>query len=369
MMTRVLIAPERFYPTMKAQAVAQAMARGLESVSREWELVLFPMGSGGSGTTELAVRLASGRLYHETLAIAPRRTRDVRWGLLPDGTAIFDARDALGSPDGPSQLNQAYVDSRPLGQMIQQLIARRPRRIVIALGDVLAADGGMGVLQHFGIKACDAANDVLGSGTQQLLRLHHVDFGDLTPPEVPLVALTDHTLTWNERVQQEDFRLDLIHGGLHLASERFRDLLADHVRVPLGEVEGSGGGGGLGMALAFLGAQFQCGAEYLAQLGALKSKLWDVDWVMTGTHTLGPHSATQAVGIVARHARDAGIPAIALTCDLRPGHLELLDLGLTGIYPVLDRVRNHKELHRTLPALIEHAAFRAGYWVQALSEP
>lgn len=368
-MTRVLIAPERFYPTMKAQAVAQAMVRGLQSVSNEWEYVVCPMASGGSGTTELAVRMARGRLYHEAITIGPRRTRDVRWGLLPDGTAIFDARDALGDPDGPSQLNQAYMDSRPLGQMIQRLLTRRPARIVIALGDVLAADGGMGLLQDFGVKACDADNDRLESGTRHLLRIHHVDFTELTPPQVPMIALTDQWVTWNERVQQDDFRLDLIHGGLHVAAERFRDLLADHIRVPLGEVEGTGVGGGLGMALAFLGAQFQFGADYLAHLGGLQSKIWEVDWVMTGARALGPGSVAQTVGIVARYARDAGVPAIALTTELHHGHTELLDLGLTGIYPVLDRPRNFKELHRGLPALIEHAAFRVGYWLQALSEP
>lgn len=366
---RVLVAPERFYPTMKAQAVAQAMVRGLERVSPHLDLFMYPLASGGSGTTDLAVRIGKGRMHHETIPVPNRRPRDVKWCLLPDGTALFDARDAMGAPDGPSQLNTAYTNSRPLGEMIQRLTDHRPSRIAVALGDVLAADGGMGLLQLFGVRPRDEDDEVLPSGTRPLLRLHHVDFTRMEPPSVPIVALTDQMMPWNERVQHEDFRLDLIHGGLLSASTRFVESLSDHIRVPLQEMPGTGVGGGLGMALAFLGAQFRSGADYLAELGGLREIMWNVDWVLTGSREIGRESITQTVGVAAHLARDAGIPAVALTTELGPGHVDLYDEGLIGIYSVLDRPRTQKEVHRTLPALVEKAAYRSGFWMQALSDP
>ncbi len=367
-MMRILVAPERFYPTMKAQAVAQAMTRGLQQVSPQYDILMYPLASGGSGTTDLAVRLAKGRIHHETIPVPNRRPREVKWGLLPDGTALFDAKDALGNPDGPSRLDKTYSDSLPLGLMIQHLLTYKPARIAIALGDVLAADGGMGLLQFFGVSALDQEGLELSSGTRSLLHLHAVDFSHLAPPAVPILGLTDIAITWNARVQQQDFRLDLIHGGLMSAAMRLVDLLAEHIRVPLAEMPGTGVGGGLGMALAFLGAQFQPGAEFLKELGHLRELMWNVDWVMTGTSELDDESVHQAAGVVALLAREAGVPAVALAVSLKAGYLRLYDAGLTGINSVLDRPRTEKDVQRALPALIEKASYRTGVWMESLSD-
>lgn len=365
---KILVAPERFYPAMKAQAVAQAMARGLERVSPHFNLIMYPLASGGMGTTDLAVRIAKGRMRQETILFNHHR-RDVKWAMLPDGTAIFDAREALGAPDGPSPLKHTDSDTSSLGDMIMRLLSYEPKQIAIALGDVLAADGGLGLLQKFGVRIYGEEGDVLPSGARQLLRVNSVSFGQLEPPPVPILALTDGHASWNNRVQQEDFRLDLIYGGLMGASERFGNMLAEHVLVPLPDIDGTGAGGGLGLALAFMGAQFREGAAYLAELGGLFEEMWHVDWVMTGSSVLGEASMDQAVGTAARLARDAGTPAVALAIELTRGHARLYDEGLSGLYSVLDRPRPAKDVLRMLPALLEQAAYRTGMWMQAMSDP
>ena len=365
---RILVAPEKF-PTMKAQAVAQAMARGLERVSPEFDVVIHPLASGGSGTTELAVRFGKGRVRQEVLPVAHHRPREIKWAWLEDKTAIFDAQDVLGPPDGPSQLPAVYTDSTPLGDMLRRIFVHRPRQVVVALADVLAADGGLGLLTAFGVCAINSEGTVGQPGARRLLNLDALDFSAFTPPPIPLVVLVDQWAAWDERVQQEDFRLDLVHGGLTAASQRYAALLGDRVSAPLSSSAGSGAGGGLGLALAFLGAQFASGAQYLADLSHLAENAGRADWLLTGSAALTDLSGTQAVGIAAAAARDAGIPAVALTVELGRGHAALYDAGLIGLYPVLDRPRPPKEAQRTLTALVEKAAYRVGYWMQALSDP
>lgn len=354
---------------MKAQAVAQAMARGLEAVWRDVDIITYPMASGGAGTTELAVRAAHGRIRHETIAVNNRHTRDVRWALLPDGTALFDATDALGKPDGPSQFATTYTSSRALGQMILRLCAKNPQRIAIALGDALTMDAGMGLLQQFGVRFYDDAGSELDAHPRALMRARRVDFTALQPPAIPILALASNLVTWNQRVQEEDFRLDLVYGGLKEASSETIEELGAHIRVPLAEVPGSGVGGGMGIGLLFLGAQFNFGAQFLADIGGARDLVWTADWIMTGSSVLSGESQNQAVGIMARLARDAGLPAVALGTELRRGHMSLFDEGLIGIYSVLDRPRNFKEVQRMLAALIEQAAYRTGVWMQALGDP
>ncbi len=366
---RILIAPERFHPTMKARAVAEAMNRGLRKVSPHFECIIYPLTSGGQGTTDIAVRLGNGRVHHETIPVANHRPRDVKWALLADGTAILDAKDALGDPDGPPSLKKTYTTSTSLGTVLARLVARKPKRVVIALSDVLATDGGRGVLEAFGIKSVGPGGQGIGPGAKPFLTLDHIDFSHMTPLPVPIVVLTDVPVTWNERVHQEDFRLDLIRRGLEDVCGHYADLLGEHIGMPLQDLSGTGVGGGLGLALAFLGAQFVSGARYLADLGGLGEQMWEVDWVLTGTTELTASTLTQAVGVAAEKAREAGVPAVALATVLGPGHLDLYDAGLTGIYSVMDRPRPDRNVHRTLPALIEKAAFRVGYWMQAVSDP
>lgn len=366
---RILVAPEKF-PTMKALAVAQAMARGLERVSPEIDILIHPLASGGSGTTELAVRYGKGRVRHELLPLVHHRPRDVKWAWLDDKTAIFDAQDVLGRPDGPSQLPAVYTDSRSLGEMMQRLIVHHPRQIVVALADVLAADGGYGLLNVFGVRAVNNGEEITaGTGARRLLSLDALDFSEFLPPPIPLVVLVDQWTTWDERVQQQDFRLDLVHGGLTVASRRYADLLENHVSVPVASVAASGAGGGLGLALAFLGAQFASGAQYLADLSSLAEHAGQSDWVLTGSAALTELSRFQTAGIAAAAAREAGIPGVALTFELGRGHDALYDAGLIGLYPVLDRLRSPKEAQRSVTALVEKAAYRVGYWMQALSDP
>ncbi|NMP20949.1 glycerate kinase [Sulfobacillus harzensis] len=364
-----MIAPDRFHPTMKALAVAQAMARGLQPVFPHDELLMYPWSSGGAGTTDLAVRYGKGRVRHERLVLPTGRPRDVKWAWLPDGTVIFDAKDALGAPDGPNPLRHTYHDSYPLGAMIRSLLRYQPRQMVIALGDVLTADGGHGLLQAFGVQPLDDKGDALAKGIRPLLHLEEVRFDDMDPPAIPIVALTDEMVSWNDRVKREDFRLDLIYGGLLDASHRFGDLLAEHIAMPLRGLPGTGVGGGLGIALAFLGSQFRPGAEYLAELASMTEIMWQVDWVMTGGAMLSEGGLNGAVGMMARMARDAGVPAVALTLEMRTGYAALYGAGLSGIYSVLDRPRSLKEAQRSLPSLIEKAAWRIGMWMQAMSDP
>jgi glycerate kinase len=354
---------------MKAQAVAQAAVRGLERVSPDSDVIVSPLESGGSGTTDLAVLYAHGRVHHEVVPIPRHRPRDVKWAWLEDNTAIFDAQGVLGRPDGPALLPAVYTDSRPLGEMLIRLVSHRPRRIVIALADVLAADGGLGLLSAFGVRPVSSVGPVAEAGARRLLGLDAVDISHLAPPPVPIVVLVDQWTTWNDRVKQQDFRLDLVHGGLTEASRQYAQLLAEHVGVPVAAVAGSGAGGGLGLALAFLGAKFVSGATFLAELGGLAAKAGRADWVLTGSPVLTGLSCVQTVGVAASAAREAGIPAVALTLELGRGHAALYDAGLVGLYSVLDRPRSHKETQRTLSALVEKAAYRVGYWMQALSDP
>jgi len=363
---KVLVAPDRFEPTVKPLAAAQAMARGLTHAIPTAVPILRPLTSGGQGTTDLAVRAGGGRIRHWDFSVPGHRSRPVKWAELPDGSIIFDAKDALGDPNhGAEPL--FYSDSFPVGWMLQKALSLNPKRVLVSLGDVVVADGGLGLLRAFGVNVFGPDGKPV-QGLRQLVTWQTYDFSQLNPSSIPILGLVDTKSSFQENVQNGTFRLDLLHNGLNQALDRLAQTFNQHVALPVSQIPGSAAGGGLGLALAFLGASFLSAGDYLADLWALPELLLDVDWVFTGCTTLGASVRDGAVGTVSRLARDYGVPAIALAAVLDKGHADLYDEGLSGIYPLLDRPRPTPSVWRSLATLIEHAAYRVGLWMQALSE-
>jgi glycerate kinase len=97
---------------------------------------------------------------------------------------------------------------------------------------------------------------------------------------------------------------------------------------------GSGAAGGLGFAAhAFLDAVFRPGVEVVAELGGLARAMQGATLAFTGEGRMDEqtlHGKTPAG--VARIARQAGVPVVALAGSLGPGYDKLYEAGITAAY-------------------------------------
>ena len=114
---------------------------------------------------------------------------------------------------------------------------------------------------------------------------------------------------------------------LDAALARLAEIIRRDLGVDVEQLPGAGAAGGLGAGLvAFAGARLRPGAEMVMETLKLDQRLQGADLVITGEGRLDSQTARFGKGpaAVARHARNAGIPVIAIAgtladeAELRP---------------------------------------------------
>ncbi len=267
----VLIAPTAFKGTLRAPEVAAALARGFEAGG--WPVDPCPVADGGVGTLEVLLPALGG----ETAAVEVDGRR-VGIGLIEDGgTAIVE----LGSV-----LDDAAESSAPAGELLLAAAGTGAEVILLAAGDVRAADGGAG--------AVSALTDNGGVGGATVVVLCDVR----TPVDRLAEALAGAGELERDEAQALGARLQALAGTLP--------------RDPRGVTHG-GAGGGLAAALwAACDARLEAGAAFV--LGALDfdARMRAARAVIVGEGRLDLGTlAGKAPGEIATRARQGGVPCFA----------------------------------------------------------
>ena len=217
----------------------------------------LPVADGGDGTAE-ALSTALGGEWHSASVSDPLgRPLTARWLLLPDGTAVVEAAEAIGlSRVAPGERDPLHASSRGLGELIHAALDTRPDAVLICLGGTATVDGGAGLLEVLGgfpvpvTVACDVRNPLLG-------------------PRGAARAFARQKGATAAEVEELERRLAA------------RASLAPYARL-----EGAGAAGGLGAALAALGGELVSGAELVLELVGFGARINGASLVVTGEGTV-----------------------------------------------------------------------------------
>ena len=124
-------------------------------------------------------------------------------------------------------------------------------------------------------------------------------------------------------------RLD--EGLRHLGEVSCRCLGKDLSQLP-----GAGAAGGLGFGMAaFCGAKLQMGIDVVLDTLGFEERLQQASLVFTGEGRIDSQSARgKVVAGVARRAKQAGVPVVALVGEIGQGFEPLYDQGLTAVFSI-----------------------------------
>jgi glycerate 2-kinase len=253
-----------------------------------------PVADGGEGTIDVL----DGERRFADVHDAFGRERRARWLLLPDGTAVVEAAQAIRLD--PERLDVRAASSRGLGELITQVADARA--LVVGLGGTANMDAGVGILEVLdGLPlptrvACDVQTKLADAP-----RL----FG-------PQKGATPDDVAELERA------------------------FAGH---PHGTTPGSGAAGGLGAALLSLGAELVPGAELVLDLIGFDPTGYDL--VVTGEGTVDETTYEgKAPAVVQRRSIAAGArcvlfggrvlaaEAVPLSGDPERAYVDLTELGM-----------------------------------------
>ena len=340
---KIVIAPDSFKESLSAPEVAAAIARGWRQVFPEAELLLRPMADGGEGTVD-AVLAATGGERRECRVCGPLGESVLaHWGWLGEGTAVLEMASASGLHHVPRDRRDATVTtSLGTGELIRAALDAGATRIILGLGGSATNDGGVGLLQALGVRFLDAREVELPPGGAALARLARIDVGGLDPrllqARLEIAADVDNPLCGPrgasrvfgpqkgadpQQVEQLDAALE------HYARLVAATLGEDHSHHP-----GVGAAGGLGFAVrAFLHAGFRPGIELVAELSGLADAVEGADLVITGEGRLDSQSLHGKTPVgVARIARAAGVPVVALAGSLGEDYQALYAAGIDAAF-------------------------------------
>ncbi|ONM42471.1 glycerate kinase [Halopseudomonas pachastrellae] len=340
---KLVIAPDSFKESLSARAVAEAIAAGWARVYPDAELLLCPMADGGEGTVDALLSATDGKLQQTRVSGPLGDPVEAHWGLLPNAQAIIEMAEASGLHRvEPGRRDVLAASSHGTGELIRAALDAGVRRFVLGLGGSATNDGGAGLLAALGVRFLDREGQELPLGGAALARLSQIDLTGLdtrlAQVEVMVAADVDNPLCGPRGASavfgpQKGASPEQV-AQLDEALAHYADVMAATLGEDLRDLPGVGAAGGLGFAArAVLRAGFRPGVELVAELSGLAQAMQGADLVITGEGRLDGQSLHGKTPVgVARLARTAGVPVIALAGSLGEGYQRLYAEGIGAAF-------------------------------------
>lgn len=372
---KIIIAPGAFKHSLRAGEAAAAIARGIRRSGVDAELVKLPIADGGNDT--LDAFLANGGERISVSSTDPLgRPIQTAFGLLPDGeTAVVEMALASGLELlRPGELSPLVASTYGTGLLLKAALGSGAKRIIVGLGGSATTDGGAGCVQALGVRLLDSYGQAIPPGGAGLSAVATIDTTELDTgwKDIELVIASDVT---NPAVGENGaaavfapqkgagtHEVRLLENGLrHFFTHVREQLGVDALTIP-----GSGAAGALAAGLmAFLGGRIQSGIDLLLDYNGFDLHLSHADLVITGEGQMDSQTVQGKGPIgVARRAKTAGVPTVAIVGSLNTDDQLLHEAGIHAVLPIIPRPMSLDEALRDAAQLVEQAALRLGYLLQ-----
>ena len=193
---RILLAPDSFKEAASAEAIAQAMARGIKRGNPQAECWLMPLSDGGEGLTQAL----AGTLHSAETVDAIGRPIIAQFGFLGNKhtsrTAVVELASASGLERvSPADRNALVASTFGTGLLIRAAIDAGADCIVLGLGGSATTDGGTGLARALGFHFLDTAGHDIPLGGGSLVDLSRIDDSEVPDfvKNVPIVLACDVT--------------------------------------------------------------------------------------------------------------------------------------------------------------------------------
>src|SRR5256885_11577129 len=339
---RIVIAPNAFKGSLSALEAAEAIAEGVRVAAPDADLVLIPIADGGDGTVDALVAATQGERRTLRVRGPLGDPFDAEYGLIDGGsTAVIEMAKAAGLALVPKDRRDPRITTTyGVGELLQHAYDDGARHFVVGIGGSATNDGGAGMAQALGYHLLDEHGLELPPGGLALKRLARIHVGGVhanwKQAEVEVACDVTNPLTGPRGASavygpQKGATPEMV-AELDAALKQFAEIIRRDLGVDVEQLPGAGAAGGLGAGLvAFTGARLRPGAEMVMEALRLDERVAGAGLVITGEGRLDSQTARFGKGpaAVARHARQAGIPVVAIGGSIaNEAELRLLFDGL-----------------------------------------
>ena len=359
---RVLIIPDKFKGTLRADEAASAIAAGWQNVRSDDQLELLPMSDGGDGFGEIIGRLIGAQKQTSaTVNAAHEPIQASWWWSTSSRTAVVESANVIGlAMLPPGRFHPFELDTLGLGQLLHFIGRHHPgARLIIGIGGSATNDGGFGMARGLGFRFLDGNGASLDRWLN-LPSLAKVQVPDQPPSfsnvtiacdvQNPLLGPNGASRIYGPQkgLRPEDFE------SADKSFTRLVEVVRSQMKMDCSNEPGTGAAGGLGYGLrVFAHGAFEPGFGIFSRLANLPQKIAAADLVITAEGSIDAQTEMgKGTGAIAALARQHKKRCIGLAGYLPQKENGAFDLAL-GLAPDLTS--------------IDEAKRRPAHWLEKLS--
>lgn len=343
---RIVAAPNAFKGSLNAVEAAEAMKKGILAAIPLCHVVCVPVADGGDGLTEVMLHGMGGQRIEKKVSGPRMEVLSAPFCLVASrNLAVVEMARASGLALLPKSLQDPMkTTTYGTGELIREAMDCGATRIIVGIGGSATCDGGIGMAAALGYGFLDETGTPIAPVGGALHSIASIDRRNIDPRlkglsvsaacdvTNPLIGPEGASAVYApQKGATPDQVVQLDAGLANLARVIKTDLGIDIADMP-----GSGAAGGLGGGLhAFLGAALNPGIDLVIDVVGLKGHLAGADLVLTAEGQIDDQTRfNKAPAGVARTAKAAGVPCIAICGGVGEGIESLYDIGIDAVFSI-----------------------------------
>jgi glycerate kinase len=218
------------------------------------------------------------------------------------------------------------------------------KKIIVGLGGSCTNDGGCGAAAAVGVRFLDALGNAFVPTGKTLVDIDDIDNAHVNPilQDVEIITMCDIDnpmfgekgaayVFGPQKGADPEMVLRLDRGLRHLAMK-----IIEAYALDVSKLAGGGAAGAMGAGMvAFFKSHLKMGIETILDLIVFNQLIQDTDLIFTGEGKIDEQSLSGKVPIgVARRAKQANVPVIAVVGSIGKGFEEAYEQGITSIFSI-----------------------------------
>lgn len=344
-MKKIVLAPDSFKGTLSSRQVCEEIATAAGRVFPGCQVKSVPVADGGEGSVEAFLAAMGGE--RKELAVQGPFGEEMTgfYGLVEGGrTAIIEMAACAGLPLAEGRLDPERATTYGVGQLMVDAARSGCKKIILGLGGSCTNDGGCGAAAAAGarffrengeafVPTGGTLGEIAGMDLTGLRRAFAgVEIVAMCDIDNPLYGEAGAAYIFGPQKGADPAMVERLDQNLQALEQVVKRALG----ADLAQMPGAGAAGGMGYGMAaFFGAKLQPGIETVLDTVDFDRLLEGADLVFSGEGRLDAQSVRgKVVAGVARRAKAAGVPLVALVGQIGQGFEPMYDLGLSAVFSI-----------------------------------
>ena len=369
-MKNILLIPDSFKGTMSSEEICSIMDRAIKVHYPDAKVKQIPVADGGEGSVDAFLQALGGDKRTLTVQGPFGEPMESFYGVVKGSTAIIEMAACAGLPLVGDELHPERTTTYGVGELILAAAKSGCKEIIVGLGGSATNDAGCGAAAACGVLFKDEKGKAFiptGGTLHQVASidcsgldkaLQNISITTMCDIDNPFYGTKGAAYIFGPQKGADAEMVKILDANL----ESLAKIISKDCKLDVQAIPGSGAAGGMGGGMAaFFGSALQMGIETVLDTVNFGKLLETADMVLTGEGKIDSQSLRGKVVIgVARRAKKANVPVLAVVGDISDDVEGAYDEGVSGIFSInrlavdfkIAKKRAHKDMAMTIDNLM-----------------